>query len=219
MAVGARAIGQSASSASPAGVDAFNDDEAALVWADPRCDDLGAVLAVRAPEQGHSCGGSESSAAAQARRLGFEPLPLDGVWHHRLRAGLGVSGRLEAVAASSVALEMGLQDQNGVSFHKGCYVGQELMARTHYTGVLRKRWMPVAHPALREALQRGGERPAVASLPQLMAAWSQAEAHGMSDLPPPGSGTPLFMHACFSPSETTSLILLPHAVGIGRAAR
>ena len=30
-----------------------------------------------------------------------------------------------------------------VSFQKGCYVGQELTARTHHTGFVRKRVMPV----------------------------------------------------------------------------
>jgi folate-binding Fe-S cluster repair protein YgfZ len=29
-----------------------------------------------------------------------------------------------------------------VSFQKGCYIGQELTARTHHTGVIRKRIMP-----------------------------------------------------------------------------
>ncbi len=32
---------------------------------------------------------------------------------------------------------------SGISFDKGCYVGQELMARTHFKGVVRKRVMPV----------------------------------------------------------------------------
>jgi len=31
----------------------------------------------------------------------------------------------------------------GISFSKGCYIGQELTARTHHTGVVRKRLMPV----------------------------------------------------------------------------
>jgi len=32
---------------------------------------------------------------------------------------------------------------NGVSFHKGCYLGQELTARTFHTGVTRKRIVPI----------------------------------------------------------------------------
>jgi len=31
---------------------------------------------------------------------------------------------------------------NGVSFDKGCYIGQELTQRTHFTGVLRRICMP-----------------------------------------------------------------------------
>ncbi len=30
-----------------------------------------------------------------------------------------------------------------VSFDKGCYLGQELVAKTHHTGVIRKRIMPL----------------------------------------------------------------------------
>lgn len=31
---------------------------------------------------------------------------------------------------------------NAISFEKGCYIGQELIARTHYKGVIRKRLVP-----------------------------------------------------------------------------
>lgn len=40
-------------------------------------------------------------------------------------------------------LEYNLDALNGVSYSKGCYVGQELIARTHNRGVVRKRLMPV----------------------------------------------------------------------------
>ncbi|KAG7203960.1 hypothetical protein KM043_001826 [Ampulex compressa] len=39
-------------------------------------------------------------------------------------------------------LEINCDYLHGVSFHKGCYIGQELTARTHHTGVVRKRLMP-----------------------------------------------------------------------------
>lgn len=32
---------------------------------------------------------------------------------------------------------------HGISFHKGCYLGQEFTARTYHTGVIRKRIMPI----------------------------------------------------------------------------
>lgn len=41
------------------------------------------------------------------------------------------------------ALEANQEFLNAVSFSKGCYVGQELTARTMFTGAIRKRIMPV----------------------------------------------------------------------------
>lgn len=45
--------------------------------------------------------------------------------------------------ANSIPLEYNIEFLNGVSFDKGCYLGQELVAKTHYTGVVRKRIMPI----------------------------------------------------------------------------
>ena len=41
-------------------------------------------------------------------------------------------------------MEYNLDYLKGVSFHKGCYIGQELTARTHHTGVIRKRILPIS---------------------------------------------------------------------------
>mmetsp|Transcript_9569 Transcript_9569/g.13165 ORF Transcript_9569/g.13165 Transcript_9569/m.13165 type:complete len:369 (+) Transcript_9569:87-1193(+) len=43
----------------------------------------------------------------------------------------------------SFILESNYDWLSGVSFTKGCYLGQELTARSHHTGVIRKRLMPV----------------------------------------------------------------------------
>lgn len=43
----------------------------------------------------------------------------------------------------AVPLEYNLAALNAISFDKGCYVGQELIARTHHRGVIRKRIVPV----------------------------------------------------------------------------
>jgi len=39
-------------------------------------------------------------------------------------------------------LNMHIHILNGVSFNKGCYIGQELTQRTHYTGVVRRIALP-----------------------------------------------------------------------------
>lgn len=55
----------------------------------------------------------------------------------------GIAENVEDFAqASSIPNEYNVEFLNGVSFEKGCYLGQELVAKTHYTGVVRKRIMP-----------------------------------------------------------------------------
>ena len=62
----------------------------------------------------------------------------------RLRYTLGVAeGAAEIPPAKCFPLEYNADYLHGVSFHKGCYIGQELTARVHHTGVVRKRIMPV----------------------------------------------------------------------------
>jgi len=61
----------------------------------------------------------------------------------QLRCRLGVSeGVTETPTGKCFPLEYNLDYLHGVSFHKGCYLGQELTARTHHTGVIRKRILP-----------------------------------------------------------------------------
>ena len=43
----------------------------------------------------------------------------------------------------SVLLEAGFDELNGISWTKGCYMGQELTARTRYRGLLKRRLLPV----------------------------------------------------------------------------
>lgn len=70
------------------------------------------------------------------------------------------SGLPEGVAdlppGEALPLESNLAFMNGISFSKGCYIGQELTARTHHTGVVRKRLMPMRLSVPAEGLQPGG---------------------------------------------------------------
>ncbi|MCA3308698.1 MAG: folate-binding protein YgfZ [Roseomonas sp.] len=62
---------------------------------------------------------------------------------HRLALGLP-DGSKDMEAEKSVLLEGGFDELNGISWTKGCYMGQELTARTRYRGLLKRRLVPVA---------------------------------------------------------------------------
>jgi len=63
----------------------------------------------------------------------------------KLRYKLGIGeGVADLPPGKSFPLECNCDYLHGVSFHKGCYIGQELTARTHHTGVIRKRLMPLS---------------------------------------------------------------------------
>jgi hypothetical protein len=61
---------------------------------------------------------------------------------YRLRLGLP-DGSRDMEAEKSVLLEAGFDELHGVSWTKGCYMGQELTARTKYRGLVKRRLVPV----------------------------------------------------------------------------
>ena len=64
--------------------------------------------------------------------------------YDRLRLKLGIpDGGRDLVPDKSILLEAGFDELNGVDWQKGCYIGQELTARTKYRGLIKKRLMPV----------------------------------------------------------------------------
>ncbi|MBO0735026.1 MAG: folate-binding protein YgfZ [Alphaproteobacteria bacterium] len=64
--------------------------------------------------------------------------------YERLRLRLGIpDGSRDLVPEKSILLESGFDELNGIDWQKGCYVGQELTARTRYRGLVKKRLMPV----------------------------------------------------------------------------
>ncbi|KKY18882.1 putative aminomethyl transferase [Phaeomoniella chlamydospora] len=61
---------------------------------------------------------------------------------YRMLNGLA-EGQNEILTESSLPQESNIDFCNGIDFRKGCYLGQELTIRTHHTGVVRKRILPV----------------------------------------------------------------------------
>lgn len=69
---------------------------------------------------------------------------VDAAAFQQWRVELGVAeGIQEIPTGEAIALEYNIDWLHGISFHKGCYIGQELMARAHFQGQVRKRLMPV----------------------------------------------------------------------------
>ncbi|CAM9171040.1 unnamed protein product, partial [Ectocarpus sp. 13 AM-2016] len=64
--------------------------------------------------------------------------------YHALRMANGVGEGSELL--DSIPLESNLDLLGSISFTKGCYVGQELTARTQFKGFVRKRVLPVLFP-------------------------------------------------------------------------
>jgi folate-binding protein YgfZ len=85
-------------------------------------------------------------------------LPGPHAWHqHRLALGIPEAG--DFGSEKVFALDAGLEELHGVSFTKGCYIGQELTSRMKHRATTRKRILTVtADGALPQSgtLSRGG---------------------------------------------------------------
>jgi folate-binding protein YgfZ len=64
--------------------------------------------------------------------------------YETLRLGLGLpDGSRDMEVEKAILLENGFEELNGVDFDKGCFLGQELTARTKHRGLIKKHLMPV----------------------------------------------------------------------------
>jgi hypothetical protein len=103
---------------------------AITVAADPRAVHWGmitdqGVADPRLPELGH-------------RWIGKAGEPAEGWLAHRLALGV-TEGMAELGSGETLWLECNACELNGVSFTKGCYVGQENTARMHHRGKVNRR--------------------------------------------------------------------------------
>ncbi|RZB39441.1 GCV T domain containing protein [Asbolus verrucosus] len=106
-----------------------------FIYRDPRIIDLGSRIIAKI----------DLNVIEQISEIsGIETNPDHKKNYRWLRYSLGVGeGIHDLPPGDSFPLECNCDYLHGVSFHKGCYVGQELTARVHHTGVVRKRLMPI----------------------------------------------------------------------------
>lgn len=102
-----------------------------IVFTDPRHDAMG--VRVFAPLD---------KARSALTALGFTETDWEAWDRHRIKLGVP-DGSRDLVPDKSILLENGFDELNGIDWDKGCYVGQELTARTRYRGLVKKRLLPV----------------------------------------------------------------------------
>ncbi|OIQ88113.1 tRNA-modifying protein YgfZ [mine drainage metagenome] len=102
-----------------------------LVLADPRLPEAGLRAWLPA-------GGETALEAA-----GFTLAPFTAWDERRIRLALP-DGSRDLAPEHALLLENGFDELHGVDWDKGCYMGQELTARTKYRALIRKRLLPVA---------------------------------------------------------------------------
>ena len=103
-----------------------------IFYQDPRLQELGGRLI------------SFSSLEASKNFLiakGFQETSLEDYKAHLLEWGVPTSPH-DMIPEKSIPLECGMEDLQAISWTKGCYLGQELTARTHHQGLVRKRLVP-----------------------------------------------------------------------------
>jgi folate-binding protein YgfZ len=102
-----------------------------IAYVDPRLDKLGVRLIV-----------PRSGAVAALEAAGLERTNPEVFDQARLAQGVP-DGSRDLVIEKTILLEAGFDELNGVDWEKGCYIGQELTARTKYRGLIKKRLLPV----------------------------------------------------------------------------
>lgn len=84
--------------------------------------------------------------ADMGRRAIFDAGSLrEGSGYHAARIGVGLADSVEDIGSGAMFVhEANLDQLHGVSFTKGCYVGQEVVSRTHHRHTARNRILPVS---------------------------------------------------------------------------
>ena len=129
---GAEAETTAAAFALPPGPGAAAPCEGGTIMRDPRAAGLG-LRAILPRERD----------TALFERAGFARGSAADYERHRLAQG-APDGSRDMEVGRATLMECGFEALNGVDFEKGCYVGQELTARTKHRGLVRRRLARVA---------------------------------------------------------------------------
>lgn len=102
-----------------------------IVFTDPRLSEIGARTIL-----------PKDQARSIVEELGFSEAPIDAYESHRISLGLP-DGSRDMIVEKAILLENGFDELGGVDWDKGCFMGQELTARTKHRGLIKKRLVPV----------------------------------------------------------------------------
>ena len=105
-----------------------------IVYADPRLPEMGLRVLAPVPPGLDAAPGSATADA--------EWLAADAYHAHRIALGVPEAGKDFAIG-ETFPHEADLDLLHGVSFEKGCFVGQEVVSRMKHRGSVRKRVVPV----------------------------------------------------------------------------
>ncbi|MBT5263288.1 MAG: folate-binding protein YgfZ [Rhodospirillaceae bacterium] len=102
-----------------------------IAYVDPRLAEIGARVLLPA-----------DLGTAPLSGLGLEAGDVSAYEHLRLSLGLP-DGSRDLMVDKTVLMEAGFDELNAIDWQKGCYMGQEVTARTRYRGLVKRRLVPV----------------------------------------------------------------------------
>lgn len=117
-----------------------------VVWGDGAdkimAESAGAIADPRLPALGYRLLAPASVARAAMQTIAADEADRAAWDHHRITLGVP-DGSRDLQQDKAILLENGFDELHGIDWNKGCYMGQELTARTKYRGLVKKRLMPV----------------------------------------------------------------------------
>lgn len=83
---------------------------------------------------------------------------LEPIYYHQARLKNKIAeSEHDLTFEKSLILEFGFNEQNAVNYDKGCYIGQELTARTHHMGQIRKKIYQIRIENSEEKIEKNDE--------------------------------------------------------------